>query len=678
MGITLSFTRIASLRNWWRARRRHDLANSFQLRPIEAQFAALLTKAEIGLAITDGHGRLVVTNPAMERFLGYEAGQLAGATVRCISHPEDLAADELLFQEIKAGRRTFYRVEKRYLRKDGSIVWGRLTVSAVRTGEGEILHGIAMVEDITEQRSFKERLDATLRQASDANERLKLYLRRAPLACIIWDSNQIVREWNPAAEQMFGYSTAEAVGRNVYELTATAQGMKVIERVRSEFFAGREHPAGIEVENQRKDGTRLTCHWHFAIIDAARDGIGAVIAFGIDVTARIRGEQERRILEANLRHAQRMQSLGTLAGGIAHDFNNILLAISGNARLAVQELALDHPARVSLTEVTRAVNRASSIVNQILLFSRREDERARVPVQLRCVIEEALSLLRATVPANIVFQANLDVQAPVVLADAAQLHQVLVNLATNAAYAMRETGGTLTVRLRRFDVAQADVLAVPNLQVGQYALMTLRDTGAGMPAAILERVFEPFFTTKPQGQGTGLGLSVVHGIIAAHQGAISVTSREGEGTTFSVYLPALQQPVVVACPQPVPQLRGEGQHVLYLDDEEPLVYLMKRVLEGLGYRVSGFTEPATALAAFAAAPDSYDAIVTDLSMPGLSGTDFARQILQLRPDVPVIMTSGYVRAEDREAALAVGVRELVLKPNTVEELGGVLHKLLAQ
>jgi PAS domain S-box-containing protein len=673
---------IASLLGWWRKRRLQRLAKNFQLRPLEAQFAALLVKADIGLAITDGQGKFLITNAAMDGFLGYEAGRLIGTPVSAIQSPEDAALDELLFQEVKAGKRDFYRTDKRYIRIDGSTVWGRLTVSAVRSADGQTLHGIAMVEDITEQRVIKERLDASLKAASEANLRLKIYLQRAPLACIVWDRKQIVREWNPAAEQMFGYSAQEAIGHNVYDLTATPEAMLVVERVRNEFFAGREHPDGIVIDNRRRDGTRFTCHWHFTIVDAATDGVEAVIAFGIDVTSRLRGEQERRILEANLRHAQKMQSLGTLAGGIAHDFNNILLAISGNARLAVQELSQEHPAQVSLHEVTRAVHRASSIVNQILLFSRREDEPTHGPVQLHLLIEEALSLLRASVPANIAFKTDLDGEAPLAQGDAAQLHQVLLNLAANAAYAMNRRGGTLSVELRRFVVDQTDARAVPGLQAGEYARIAVRDTGAGMSTAVMERIFEPFFTTKPHGQGTGLGLSVVHGIVAAHRGVITVCSNEGQGSAFHVYLPAMHQPAVSIKSSPAKSSstiaeRGGGQHVLYLDDEEPLVYLVKRVLERLGYRVSGFTEPSEALRAFTAEPSAFDAIVTDLSMPGLSGTDFAKQILQLRAEVPVIMTSGYVRVQDREAALKVGVRELVLKPNTVEELGGVLHKLLA-
>jgi PAS domain S-box-containing protein len=667
---------VAALTHWWRNWRRNRRAGAGLLQSIEAQFAALLVNAEIGLAITDDHGTFLRTNAALQRFLGYDAGELGGRSMCALSHPQDAASHESLCAEMQTGKRSSYRVEQRFVRRDGSIAWGRLTVSALRTATGQGQRCAYLVEDITQERATQERLDATLLAASEANLRLKMYLQRSPLACILWDRNQIIREWNPAAEEMFGYSAVEAIGRGVYELTMMPDAMRVVERVCGELCVGREHPDGIVIDNRRKDGSRFTCHWHFTVIDAAQDGCDAVIAFGIDISSRLRGEQERRILEANLRHAQKMQSLGTLAGGIAHDFNNILLAISGNARLAVQELSPDHAAQVSLREVTRAANRAASIVNQILLFSRREDEPAHAPVQLSQLVSEALGLLRATIPARIAFKTDLQAQLPLVQGDAAQLHQVLVNLATNAAYAMSERGGRMSIELRRLLVDATDTRALSGLQPGQHVRLSVSDTGAGMSPAVVERIFEPFFTTKPQGQGTGLGLSVVHGIVAAHRGAITVNSIEGQGSTFHVYLPALLQPASASATAAVSVERGRGQHVLYLDDEEPLVYLVKRVLERLGYRVSGFTEPQEALQAFAAAPVAFDAVITDLSMPGLSGTDFAKQILQLRGDVPVIITSGYVRTQDREAALKAGVRELVLKPNTVEELGSVLHKLL--
>lgn len=497
------------------------------------------------------------------------------------------------------------------------------------------------------------------------NSRLQLYLDHAPLACVVWGQDQIVRVWNPAAEALFGYSAAEAIGRNVYELTATPQGLQIIDEVRQKVLAGAEYPEGLVIENRRKDGSRIHCQWHFAVVGEPTLGRG-VIAFGVDVTAKLRAEEERELFEANLRQAQKMQSLGTLAGGIAHDFNNILLAISGNAKLAAEDLPPEHPAQVSLAEIGKATARASGIVNQILTFSRRE-EAAHAPVDLKEIIEEAANLMRAALPLKVSIRTRCALEAPLVRGDAVQIHQVMINLASNAAHAMSDRGGTIYVELQEMDIDEWQVSLSAPLPPGRYYRIGVHDTGVGIHQSVIDRVFEPFFTTKPRGQGTGLGLSVVHGIVKAHGGAITVTSSPGEGSSFHVYLPVMQDETANASAPAVPQ--GLGQSILYVDDEEPLVYLVTRVLERLGYRVTGFIDARAALAAFETNPEAYDAVVTDLSMPGMSGEDFAKRILQLRPQLPVVVTSGYVRPEDRQSALQSGVRELLLKPNTVEEIG---------
>jgi PAS domain S-box-containing protein len=536
-------------------------------------------------------------------------------------------------------------------------------------------------EPVSAPDGIQEQLDASVVQLAAANYRLKLYFERAPLASIVWGADQLVREWNPAAERMFGYTAAEAIGRNVYELTATPEGLQSIERVREKFMAGEPFPDVNIVKNKRKDGSEIYCEWYFTIVTQFSDALNGVIAFGTDITARIKDEEERRQLETNLRQAQKMQSLGTLAGGIAHDFNNILLAISGNTKLAMQELPSDHSAQRSLIEVSKASARASSIVNQILMFGRREERFERVPVNLRAIVEEVMALLRATLPARIAIRTEIAADLPDVNADPGQLHQVLLNLAMNGAHAIGERAGSLhiQVRIAQPDVDAPGVDALHRLHLahsGRYVKLSVTDSGIGMTAAVLERIFEPFFTTKPRGQGTGLGLAVVHGIVRAHDGAVDVSSTPESGSTFDVYLPIVSGsvPALMAPAQNVQ--RGAGQQILYVDDEEALVYLITRVLERLGYQVAGFTDANAALAAFRATPDAYDALVTDLSMPSLSGNELAKQVLAIRPQLPVVMTSGYVRPEDRALALTLGVRELVMKPNTIDALGLALHRLL--
>lgn len=525
------------------------------------------------------------------------------------------------------------------------------------------------------QDSIQAQVEASRAELERASARLKLYLERAPLACVVWDMTGVVREWNPAAEQIFGYTAAEAIGANARDLIATPSGLAVVNEVRSRIRAGDRYPDGVTTENRRKDGSILLCQWHIAIV---RDSGGeeSVLAFGSDVTASLRAREEREALESSLRQAQKLQALGTLAAGIAHDFNNILLAISGNAKLAAQDLPADHAAQISIGEISRASARAASIVNQVLAFGRGE-ESTHGPVDLGSVVKEAINLTRAMAPMSVATRVRIAAGQSIVRGDASQLHQVVVNLATNALHAMQESGGALDVEVAEveLDESRAAALHVPP---GRYQRLRISDTGVGMPQELLERIFEPFFTTKPQGRGVGLGLSVVHGIVQAHRGAITATSRPGEGSTFEVHLAALdaapgedQQQTAATPVHP-----GSGQRILFVDDEESLVYLMVRVLERFGYRVVGFSDAHAALEAFLAQPEQYDVVVTDLSMPGMTGAEFARQVLAARPDAPVIMTSGYVRPEDRQAAMAVGVRELLLKPNTVEDLAQALHRTL--
>ena len=380
-----------------------------------------------------------------------------------------------------------------------------------------------------------------------------------------------------------------------------------------------------------------------------------------DITGRKRAEEMRL-------RSQKLEGLGTLAGGISHDFNNILLAISGNAKLAAGDLPADHPAQESLAEITKGANRAAELVRRILAFSRPQ-ELKQASIQLSSLVEEALKLLRATIPANIEFQTEFEAGIPPVLVDATQIHQVIVNLAVNGAHAIGAAPGSLRFSLRSFHVESPVGRELIDIPEGDYVQLTVRDTGCGMDRRTLDRIFDPFFTTKAPGEGTGLGLSVVHGIITNHGGAIRVYSERGKGTVFHLYFPAAQVAMPEAAQKAGPAgARQRNEHVLYVDDEEGLVLLATRLLKRLGYRVTGFTSPNLALDAFRGNPAEFDAVVTDLSMPHLSGFDLAEQILAIRPDIPVIVSSGYVRAEDQENAKRIGVHQMIQKPYTLEQL----------
>jgi signal transduction histidine kinase/ActR/RegA family two-component response regulator len=384
---------------------------------------------------------------------------------------------------------------------------------------------------------------------------------------------------------------------------------------------------------------------------------------------------DREHTQAQLRQAQRIQSLGTLAGGIAHDFNNVLASVGGNVEIAARALPAEHPVRKHLQRIGQATARAADLVKRILAFSRRQEPHWTC-VALQPVVDEVLKLLHATLPATIEIRTVFDADAPAVRADASQIHQVLMNLATNAAHAMSERGGVLEVRLEAVTL-DADAAAVaPELRAGRYVRLSVGDTGSGMDEATRERIFEPFYTTKAPGHGTGLGLSVVHGIVKSHDGAITVESQVGVGTTLHVYLPAADATMADAAAPAAADLRGHGEHVLYVDDEEAIVEVASRLLTDLGYRVTGATDAGRALADLQSRPYEFDVLVTDLAMPGLPGAELARQVRDIRPGIPVVLTSGYVRPEDADAVQRLGPVDVILKSTLVADLGPTLHRAL--
>lgn len=389
-------------------------------------------------------------------------------------------------------------------------------------------------------------------------------------------------------------------------------------------------------------------------------------------------EAELRRFEVQLGEAQKMESLGTLAGGIAHDFNNILGAILGNVELARGELEAGHPVLVMLGEIQKAGLRARDLVRQILTFSRRQPQQLR-NVALRPIVDETYGLLRVTLPAGVVLETKLGDAALHVDGDATQLQQVLMNLSTNAWHALRGESGRIVIGLEAVHLDAATARSLSGLTAGRYAHLWVSDTGTGMDAATRERIFEPFFTTKPTGQGTGLGLSVVHGIVVAHQGSIAVDSLPGSGSTFHIYLPAVSPPMPEATAERLAEApsTGHGEHIIYLDDDETVMLVVERLLERAGYRCSGFTDAGAALAAVHGAADAVDLFVTDFNMPGRSGLDVAREIAASRPDIPVIISSGLITDELREQAAAAGVRAMLEKEDTFRDLTTLVARILA-
>jgi PAS domain S-box-containing protein len=492
-------------------------------------------------------------------------------------------------------------------------------------------------------------------------------LDQATDAILVRDLGGNIRYWNRAAERMYGWTRAEAVGRPIAELiykdadALAAAEAKLVERGE---WAG-------DLAQVTKGGAELEVEGRWTLLRDESGRPRSVLAINTDVT-------ERNRLQEHVLRAQRMDSLGTLAGGIAHDFNNILVSLTANTTFALESLPEGHGAHEFLEEIAQASRRATELVRQILTFGRRQEPKAEL-VRPGAIAAEVHKLLRATLPATVQLALTVAPDAPEILADPTQVHQVLLNLGTNAAQALPDAHGHVELRVERAVLTKPLVTATADLPPGTYARLAVTDDGAGMSAGTLEHIFDPFFTTKGPAIGTGLGLAVVHGVAKCHEGGVAVESHLGVGTTFHVYFPAATPQPAAPARRPVTAIaaRGQGRRVLVLDDEDAIVRITVRRLERLGYRVTGETSALAALGKFEAAPDTFDALVTDYSMPGLTGVELVRAFRRARPDLPVVLTSGLVDEDVASALALLDVREIVLKPCSTEELAAALERAFA-
>jgi signal transduction histidine kinase/CheY-like chemotaxis protein len=392
---------------------------------------------------------------------------------------------------------------------------------------------------------------------------------------------------------------------------------------------------------------------------------------------RKQAEEENRQLQEQLVHAQKLEAIGTLAGGIAHDFNNILGAVIGYAEMAREDSPKGAKSVRYLDKVLDASDRARNLVRQILAFSRQENIE---PVLLapEIIVREAAALLRPSLPTTIAIQVEVELDIPTVMADPTQLHQIVINLATNAFHAMEATGGILHLSLTTVDWRQQTPVAFPESRPGLFVCLTVEDTGPGIPAVVRERIFEPFFTTKEIGRGTGMGLSTVHGIVQKCGGFITCDSEPGHGATFRVFLPAIADGKTSS---PLPEETDETKwvvkgHILFVDDEDILVEMGQSLLKRLGYEVTAYTSSLDALAAFRSDPQRFDAVITDQTMPGMTGVDLARRMLQIRPELPIILCTGYSKLVDEAQAKASGIKGFAYKPLAMKEISELIRKVL--
>ncbi len=518
----------------------------------------------------------------------------------------------------------------------------------------------------------RERAEAALRQSE---QRFRAVFDSAfQLICVLTPEGR-VQETNPTAIQMMDVKREDVIGLPAWDMRWWTHSAALQQQLRDAIArAAQGELVQFEAEHPQPDGVIATvdCSIKRVLDDAGQ--VRFLIAEGRNITERKQSERDRSKLETQLRQSQKMEAIGTLAGGIAHDFNNLLTAIFGNAEIALLELSDTHPAQDRLQELLRAAHRARDLVNQILIFSRRQEQERRA-LQLGPIVLDALKLMRATVPTTIEIKTDIGKDQPSVLVDPVQIHQVVMNLCTNAAHAMRD-GGRLEVSLTRVQIDAEFARLHPKLHAGLYARLTVTDTGHGIDPQHIDRIFEPFFSTKPQGQGTGLGLSVVHGIMANHDGAITVYSQLGHGTTFRLYFPAADVPMTAALPASVPAFHGKGQRILVVDDEVAVADVAVRMLESAGYAAKSFNDPLSALIAFESNPDHFQLVLTDLTMPKLTGIDLAMQLRRIRPDIRIVLGSGFSDHVGEQRVKQAGVSELLAKPYTMYDLAETVHRVL--
>jgi len=618
----------------------------------------ILNSAGEGIFGLDLEGNTTFVNPAAARLFGWEAEELVGRATHTILHHSKPDGTPYLQEDcptcdvLRKGT-TCHVDDEVFWRKDGTSFPVEYISNPILE-QGEIVGAVVTFNDITERKRSQEE-----------HVRLATAIEQAGESVIITDRAGTIQYVNPALEHVSGYTRQEIVGHNVRILDSGKHDEGFYRTMwdvlgRGEMWSG-------HIVNKKKDGSLYEVE---ATISPTRDKSGTIISYVAvqrDVTHEV-------ILERKLRQAQKMEAIGTLAGGIAHDFNNILGAIIGYAELAKLHITQGSPANAKLDQTLKAANRAKELVRQILTFSRQSEQEPKA-LQISLVVKEALKLIRATLPTTIEIRQNIKKESGMVLADPTQMHQVVMNLCTNAAHAMLGKGGELEVSVVNVDLDATSVVQYPGMKPGRYVRLTVSDTGHGMDHEAMSRIFEPYFTTKEKGVGTGLGLAVVHGIVQSCGGRIVVYSEPGKGTTFHICLPRIDVKAGEAT-EPLEALPKGNERIMFVDDEETLRNVAQEMLEYLGYKVVVKPNGTEALETFRSQPDGFDLIITDQTMPHMTGEMLARELLRIKPDIPIILCTGYSAVITEKKAKGVGIREFVMKPLVLRDLAVTVRRVV--
>ncbi len=537
-----------------------------------------------------------------------------------------------------------------------------------------VLMGVAAqtAAGIINARSFKE--------IRKSEQRYRLLADN--ISDVIWtfDPSQVrFTYFSPSVERFLGFIPEEMLQLEMHDILTPDSYERATKAIAEELAREKSEAVDpqrsrtLELEQYRKDGTTI---WSEVTASFLRDPSGepvAILGALRDISERKQAEAEKKKLEAQLQQAHKMEAIGTLAGGIAHDFNNILAAVLGYTEISLSEATAGSLLHSNIQEVLNAGNRAKGLVKQILAFSRQAEQQL-APVKVKHLVKEALRLLRASLPSTVEIRPTIQSDSAT-LADPTQIHQVVMNLCANADYAMRDTGGILEVSLTDVSIDSAHKAQSLDLIPGEYLCLKVGDTGDGMPEDVQTRIFEPFFTTKGRDKGTGMGLSVVHGIIKSHGGAITVKSEPGKGSTFEVFLPKIEMKTAPATDDNMALATGD-ERILFVDDEKVLTDMGRQMLERLGYKVVCRTSSIEALELFKAQPGNFDLVITDMTMPNMTGDKLAAALMDIRRDIPVILCTGFSEQFTEEKAKKLGIREYILKPMVMNKLAQTVRGVL--
>ncbi|MCF8211196.1 MAG: response regulator [Rhodoferax sp.] len=642
------------------------------------RFATLFSNVPLALMVVDEEGLVLASNAmALRLFQPLETDQPLHFLLPFVSAGHaDVVAVAFLSAKSEG---TSEVSEVVFLAGSQGTFTGDLHIARIENPQDELAHFICAIIDqgpLLAQRHALQESAVVLRQRNEdlllSENRMAAVINSSLDAIVCIDEHQRITVFNPAATTLFGCPSELAFGSPLGRFlpdvatrlnTCTVPAQAMLGEFQANTLQGKA--IFVEISVSREQG-REASGMHGAI----------TTLFARDLTARKQAENQRLALETQLRESQKMQAMGTMAGGIAHDFNNILSAILGNVSLAKQDISEDSLALTSLLEIEKAGRRARDLVRQILTFSRNELPK-RIPIHLAEVVHETARLAKVTLPPSVELLTTIKDDRYTVMADATQVEQALLNLCTNAILAVGKQRGTVQIELASSELKQPQAGRL-GLTPARFVTLTVTDNGNGMSEDTQSRIFEPFFTTRQVGQGTGLGLSVVHGIMQTHQGAVQVESKLQQGSIFTLYFPITLEPAQSAVSEPgLPiKVHGKGRHVMYVDDDSALVFLVKRVLTRKGFAVTTFSDPHQARLALQNQPDAFDLLVTDYNMPGYSGLDLLRDTKRIAPELPVALASGYITPELERTAMNEGAKALIYKPNDVNELCETVQRLI--